>query len=147
MAADGIELALRIVIDNPVPGVALALQKGKSGAEQLIAPASVTAEAATFDLTVTASQGKTGPTPRLLGPFVQGAPDGRFVYVNIGAYAGDPNSPWARRAKIPLTGLTWPLIETLKPGERLEARIAGRDRKGEPACASLPLLSPGWRVV
>ena len=78
---------------------------------------------------------------------MQGRPGERFVYVCIGVYAGDAASPWARRAKIPLTGLTWPLIETLKPGGRLEARIAGRARDGSPTCASLPLLPPGWREV
>jgi len=147
MAADGIDLALRIVIEDPVPGVALALQKGKAGAEALVPPASVAPGAVVFDFTVTVGLAKAGPAPRLLGPFVQGPPDGRFVYIRIGAYAGDAASPWARRAKIPLTALTWPLIEALKPGQRLEARVAGRDRKGEPACASLPLLPTGWRAV
>ena len=147
MAADGIDLPLRIVIESPVPGVALALQRGKSGSDTLIPPSGVSAEAAAFDFTVTAARAKTGEAPRLLGPFVQGPTDGRFVYIGVGAYAGDPASAWARRAKVPLTGLTWPLIEALKPGERLEARIPGRDRKGEPACASLALLPPGWRTV
>ncbi|MEI9982730.1 MAG: DUF5990 family protein [Aliidongia sp.] len=115
MAADAIDLALRIVIVDPVPGVALALQQGKTGSAALIAPSSVSADAAAFDFTVVAAA-KPGPSPRLLGPFVQGPPDKRFVYVCIGVYAGDATSPWSRRAKIPLTGLTWPLIEALKAG-------------------------------
>jgi len=152
MAVDGLDLALRIIVENPVPGVALALQKGKSGAHTLIAPTSVSPQAAAFDLSVVAAPAPTatkagGPAPRLLGPFVQGPPDKRFVYISIGTYAGDPASPWGRRAKVPLTGLNWPLIEALQPGGRLEARIPGRDRKGEPACASLALLPPGWRPV
>ena len=142
MAADRFELALRILIVDPVPGVALALQRGKSGASELIPPSAVSVEAVAFDFTVAVAPGQS---PRLLGPFVQGPPDGRFVYVCIGTYAGDAASPWARRAKIPLSGLTWPLIETVKAGRRLEARVVGRARDGSPACASIPLLPPGWR--
>jgi hypothetical protein len=147
MVADGIDVALRIVVVDPLPGVALALQRGKSGSHALIAPSSLSAEAAAFDFTVVAAPAKSGLAPRLLGPFVQGPTDGRFVYLCIGQYAGDPASPWARRAKLPLTGLTWPLIETLKGGGRLEARIAGRARDDSPACASIALLSPGWRTI
>jgi len=143
MAADRIDLALRLLIVDPVPGVALALQRGKSGSSSLMPPSGVSAEAVAFDFTVAVAP---GPSPRLLGPFVQGPPAGRFVYLCIGQYAGDAASPWARRAKIPLGGLTWPLIDLVRAGGRLEARIAGRARDGSPACASLALLPPGWRV-
>lgn len=145
MVADAFDVSLRILVADPVPGVALALQRGKSGSHALIAPSSLSVEAAAFDFAVLAAPAKSGSAPRLLGPFVQGPPDGRFVYLCIGKYAGDPASPWARRAKIPLTGLTWPLIETLGAAGRLEARIAGRARDGSPACASLALLPPGWQ--
>lgn len=144
MTVDKFDLALRISIVDPVPGVTLALQRGKTATCELIPPSGVSAEAVAFDFTVAVAP---GPSPRLLGPFVQGPPDGRFVYVCIGAYAGDAASPWARRAKIPLGGLTWPLIGTVKPGGRLEARVAGRARDGSPACASIPLLPPGWREI
>jgi hypothetical protein len=147
MAADRFDLALRIVIVDPVPGVALALQRGKSGSEELIASSSASAETVAFDFTLAVAPPEPGRPPRLLGPFVQGPPDGRFVYVRIGRYAGDAASPWARRAKVSLTGLTWPLIDAVKGGGRLEARIAGRARDGSPACASIPLLPPGWREV
>ncbi len=147
MVADAIDVPLRILVADPVPGVALALQRGKSGSHTLIPPSSVAAEAAAFDFTVSAAPAKSGPAPRLLGPFVQGSTDGRFVYLCIGQYAGDPASPWARRAKIPLTGLTWPLIDAVKDGGRLEARIAGRARDDSPACASIALLPPGWRSI
>jgi hypothetical protein len=147
MVADAIDLALRILVVDPLPGVALALQRGKSGSHALIAPSSLSADAAAFDFTVVAAAPKSGEAPRLLGPFVQGPPDKRFVYLCIGKYAGDPASSWARRAKIPLTGLTWPLIESWKDDGCLEARIAGRARDGSPACASIALLPPGWQVA
>ncbi len=98
MVADAIDVAVRILVVDPVPGVARALQRGKSGSHALIAPTSLSDEAASFDLTVVAAVAKSGPAPRLLGPFVQGPPDKRFVYLSVGQYAGDPASPWARRA-------------------------------------------------
>jgi hypothetical protein len=143
MAAGAFDLKLRIIVVDPVPGVALALQRGKAGASERIAPSNVSAGSTAFDFTVAAAP--AGEGLRLLGPFVQGPPDGRFVYVCVGALAGDPASPWSRRIKIPLTGLTRPLVDGLDAGGRLEARIAGRDRHGVPACARIPLLPPGWR--
>lgn len=40
--------------------------------------------------------------PNSLGPFAQGPPAARFVYVDVGTYAGQKNTPWARRMKVPL---------------------------------------------
>lgn len=136
MIADRLDLALRIVIVDPVPGVAQALQRGKSGSEELIAPSGASADAVSFDFTVVVATRQPDQAPLLLRPFVQGPPEKRFVYVCIGRYAGDAASLWARRAKIPLTGLAWPLIDAAKAVGRLEARIAGRARDGSPACAA-----------
>lgn len=47
--------------------------------------------------------------------------------------------------KVPLAGLGWDLIEAAGPGVRLTADIASRGHDGTPACATVPLLTPGWR--
>ena len=98
--------------------------------------------AITQNVTLDGSNADGGP--RLLGPFVQGPPTARFVYVNIGASAGQIGSPWQRRAKVPLGAIDWQPIEALAPGERLTAHIAGTARDGSPACATVPILPPGW---
>ena len=86
--------------------------------------------------------------PNFLGPFVQGPPAGRFVYINSGTLAGQADSIWTRRAKVPLTGITRALIERARvAGSTLEAEIAGTGRDGGPACATVPLMSDGWRVA
>lgn len=139
------ELPLRVVVEDPVPGVAIAMQRGASGKEMLW-PVEVSAEALVFDFDVTVAGTIADGRPRLLGPFVQGPPNGRFVYLTIGVAAGQLDSPWRRRAKVPLGGLTLAMIEALPPGGRLAAHIAGKARDGSPACASVPLLAPGWRV-
>jgi hypothetical protein len=141
---EAFELPLRIVMLDPPAGVAIAMQRGKADLEPV---AHVTADGLVFDFPVTVSGTRPGGGPRLLGPFVQGPPDGRFVYINSGKLAADFASPISRRAKIPLTALDWALIESLARGHRLEARVAGRARDGGPAAASVPLLPPGWRAV
>lgn len=85
----------------------------------------------------------------LKGPEVQGPPAGRFVYINAGTYAGGPPSPWSRRAKVPLGGITPPIVQEAlaSPGAALRAEIHGRARDGGPAAATVPLLGAGWSVV
>jgi hypothetical protein len=90
----------------------------------------------------------TRPPSRFLGPFTQGPPTARFVYVTSGQSAGQPGSCWNRRAKIPLGGITWSLLEQVlaKKGAVLEVQIEGTGRDGGPACATVPLART-WRVV
>ncbi|HEY7635758.1 MAG TPA: DUF5990 family protein [Gemmatimonadales bacterium] len=92
---------------------------------------------------------RSGAQPSLLGRVTQGPPSARFVYVNSGVRAGQADSCWDRRAKVPITGITSHLIDSVehKRGTRLEARIAGTAGDGGRACATVPLLDGGWRVV
>jgi len=70
------------------------------------------------------------------------------VYINTGVRAGQPDSCWDRRAKVPLGGITSDLIAAALAGDvALEARIEGTARDGGPACATVPLLGDGWRLV
>jgi hypothetical protein len=147
LRAERIEAALRIVVLAPVAGVASALQSGQAGEAGLVPPVRATPQALVFDFAVIVDGTRPGGRPRLLGPFVQGPPDGRFVYINWGVYAGDPAGVWNGRTKVPLTGLDWALIEAIPAGGRLEARIDGQGRKGGPAFATVPLAPPGWRVL
>lgn len=136
---------LRIVVLRPPPGVAFAVQRGK---HDLLPPASASDEALAFELEVRVAERPDGE-PNVLGPFAQGTPADRFIYVNVGTSAGQPGSCWTRRAKVRTGGIGWELIEeTLAtPGAVLEARIAGTGRDGTPCCASVKLVDGGWRVA
>jgi hypothetical protein len=57
------------------------------------------------------------------GPFVQG-PRERFVYVDIGTLAGQQDTQWSRRLKIPLTGISSRSIERASAGGKRRARSA-----------------------
>ena len=137
------ELRLRLVVDDPVAGVAIQMQRGK---DRLLPPTRSSASALVFDFTV-----RLGPTPkglRFLGEFVQGPTSGRFVYVSSGKYAGQPASPWARRAKVSLEGITVTQARQVLDDAALvlEAHIAGRAKDAGPMAASVPLVSGGWAV-
>ncbi len=147
MRHDRFELPLRIVVDNPVPGVAMALQRGASGKAELLAPTDRSEGALVFDFAVRVDGALPDGRPRLLGPCVQGPPDGRFIYLCISQSAGQCGSPWTRRAKVPLGGIDWGLIEARSPEDRLSATFNGRGHDGTPACATVPLISPGWRAL
>lgn len=138
-------LPLRITLINPPPGVQFCLQQGK---DELVPPSSDSGENISFDFTVNIANDRTGGPPNFRGPFVQGPPAGRFIYINSGTYAGKTDSCWSRRAKVPLLGISWELIEEAlsKSSAVLEARIAGTAGDGGPACATVRLLDGGWKV-
>jgi hypothetical protein len=138
-------LPLRITLIKPLPGVPFCLQQGKA---DLVPPSSDSGEILYFDFTVNIINDRTDGPPKFRGPFVQGPPGGRFIYINSGTYAGQSDSCWSRRAKIPLSGITWDLIEEAlsKSSAILEARIAGAAGDGGPACATVRLLEGGWKL-
>jgi Family of unknown function (DUF5990) len=140
------EIPLRITLIAPPPGVRFAMQSGR---HDLVQPRSMTGDAIVFDFAVRVKDNRADGRPNFLGAFAQGPQDARFVYVNSGTSAGQAESCWTRRAKIPLTGITWDLIERLqaKAGAVLEAHIRGAGRDGGPACATVPLLDGGWAMT
>jgi Family of unknown function (DUF5990) len=138
-------LPLRITLIKPPLGVPFCLQQGKA---DLVPPSTDSGETVSFDFTVNIANDRADGPPNFRGPFVQGPPGGRFIYINSGTYAGQADSCWSRRAKIPLSGITWYLIEEAlsKSSAVLEARIAGTAGDGGPACATIGLLDGGWKV-
>ena len=133
------ELPLRITVLHPPPGVAFGIQKGKS---EVVPPDQVSSDSISFNFTVRVGARAKNEAPNFLGPFTQGPRSDRFVYVNSGKRAGQSKTPWDRRAKVPLTSITWAMI---KNGGVLETRIEGIGGDGGPACGTVPLVG-GWRV-
>lgn len=139
-------LSLRIIVENPVPGVSIQVQRGRAG---LLAPLRSTANALSFDLDVRLGATAEKDALRFLGEYTQGPVATRFVYVNSGSCAGQLGSPWTRRAKVSLMSITPELVRSVLASQDLvlEARIAGRARDGGPMCASVPLLGDGWTLT
>lgn len=128
-------VTLRLIIDDPVPGVRYSLQKDDLPFEPRTAGDGPIA----FELPVTLH-----PDGRMTGPFVRR--EGtvrRFVYIRIGTSAGDHASPWSRRAKIDIHDIPKAL---LAPDALLEVHLPGRGKDGSPACATVRPVAP-WRPV
>jgi hypothetical protein len=139
-------LALRIVVMDPPPGIHWALQLGKA---DLVKPTATTKSRISFDFSVDVVPDASATGFHLGGPAVQGRAGERFVYLCIGAYAGQLDTPIARRAKVRIEGIQRKHIAAAKAkrGGTLEVRFAGTDSKGGPACATVPLLGKGWDVA
>ena len=141
------ELKIRIVLQNPSPGVDFGVQKGKGSSYETIQRQHVGSGDLKFEFSIGIKSGKD----RLLdftGPFVQGPAGSRFVYIDIGTYAGQKNTVWSRRLKIPLHGMPGDIAECLPPNQKklLEIRIPGIGRDGGPNCGTVKPF-PGWKAV
>ncbi|HTG95418.1 MAG TPA: DUF5990 family protein [Pyrinomonadaceae bacterium] len=140
------ELNLTIVLERPTAGVDYGLQKGRGNDYETVQTQRGATKDLTFELSVRVNEGKNGK-PNFLGPFAQGNADGRFVYLDIGTYAGQKNTGWARRLKIPLMGIEWTSIDSaIEARKPLEARVAGSGgRDGGPTCGTIKPFT-GWHV-
>ena len=105
------ELVLRIVLEKPPAGVDFGLQKGQGRDYETVQKQRSTAKDLSFDFTVGVKASRKGAAPTFVGPFAQGPPAERFVYIDIGSCAGQTGTPWSRRLKIPLRGITWDMID------------------------------------
>jgi hypothetical protein len=130
--ADQTPVDLRIVIEQPVPGVWHSLQaKDESPLDPKV---SHTGEALSFDLQI-----RVGPGPSFFGDQVRReGPSRRFVYVRIGDLAGDPSSPWSRRMKIDIHDIAGDLLDrATRTGGVIETVVIGTLKDGTPACATV----------
>ena len=128
-------LQLTIVVEQPVYGVAYALQRGRRDVELIQVGAS---EALHFTFEVEQKSTSIG-TFDVRGPHVQGTRGNRFAYIGSGTFAGQDASCWSRRAKVSLSG-----IPESPDGSRYQARFLGTAGDGGPTCASVRLLGGGW---
>lgn len=143
-----VELRLRIVLESPPIGVDFGLQQGKGNAYRTVQTQRSQGADLRFEGMVTAKGDRNDGPPNFLGPLTQGPPDGRFLYIDVGKLAGQRDSEWERRIKVPLGGITWAMIEEVSadPELVLEARLPGTGRDGGPSCATVQPVS-GWKLA
>ena len=137
-------LTLRIVVERPPAGVDFALQKG-SGQEYETEQKQRSSKGKdlAFEFQPAVRDGVSDGMAALGGPFVQGPPRQRFVFIDIGTYAGQAGSCWSRRMKVPLEGISRKMLDA---GGVLEARVPGTGRDGGPTCATVKDFE-GWKRV
>jgi hypothetical protein len=133
-------VTLRIILEAPPSGIDFALQEGHGNNYEVTQRQKSKGKDLKFEFTVTAKPGKA--QPNFTGPFAQGPAGDRFVYINIGTYAGQTDTWCGRRLKIPLSLITW---DMLKSGNVLVAHVPGTAADGTPTCASSWRKSlPSW---
>jgi hypothetical protein len=138
---------LRIILQNPPPGIQFALQQGKGSNYTSVQKQTSGTDDLLFEFGVKMTIAKTGD-PDFAGPFVQGSRGERFVYISSGTLAGDVASVWTRRLKVPLTGLSPDLAGKLISNGNmlLETRVPGTGKDGGPNCASVKPFD-GWYIA
>lgn len=141
------ELTLKIILQNPPSGVDFGLQKGSGNTYETIQIQRFSDKDLEFEFPITVKLNKDG-LPNFLGLFVQGPPNQRFVYLDIGTCAGQRDSEWSRRLKIPLTGITLDTINELTTdgNKILEARVPGTGKDNGPNCATVKPFA-GWHMA
>lgn len=136
-------LRLRVIVHNPLSGVAVAMQIGR---DELQPPKPASKTKLTFSTEAKVARTQTGDL-RLIGAAIQGPTDARFIYVNWGKRAGQHNTHWDRRAKIMLGTIDWRLVNACRAKDAaLETEIQGIGKDGGPCCATVPLIG-GWRIA
>lgn len=139
------QVALRVVLLAPPPGVDFGVQQGKGTDYTTIQTQRSKGGDLRFEFTVTVKDNREDGLPNFLGPLTHGPTTGRFLYINIGQSAGQSNTDWNRRMKIPLEGITWELIAQQSATTVLEAQLPGTGKDGGPSCATVK-PSQGWKV-
>jgi Family of unknown function (DUF5990) len=140
------ELTLKIILDNPPPSVDFGLQKGAGTDYETVQTQKSSNTDLYFECAVTVKPNKQGVFD-FYGPFAQGPVSGRFIYIDIGTYAGDKDSVWGRRLKIPLYSISQILLEKLSKSRSpvLETRVPGTGKDGGPNCATVKNFQ-GWET-
>jgi hypothetical protein len=140
------ELTFRVVLEKPPAGVDYGVQMGRGAAYETAQKQRCKGNDLRFEFTVGIRSSKPA-APDFRGPVVQGPLGQRFVYIDIGTYAGQTDTPWSRRLKIPLIGITWDVIDRALAGQMvLETRVPGTARDGGPTCATVKPFG-GWKLA
>ncbi len=141
------ELTLHIVLIKPPTGVDFGLQKGGGNTYETIQTQTSDGGDMHFTLSIQIKGDRPkGEEPKFAGPFVQGQVPDKFLYIDIGQYAGQADG-YSRRLKIPLRGINWDMIDkaTGLTGNGLETRVPGTAKDGGPNCATVKPFE-GWVV-
>lgn len=110
--------------------------------DELLDPQAGDSPSVSWTIEVTLTAGPDGPDLR--GPYIQGRPGGRFIYLSWGTLA--PGAPFAmfRRAKLLLADIESDTLAAAQRSGLLVARLGLRDSRGNPRCARVRPPAVQW---
>lgn len=140
------EIAIRIILESPPSGVDFGIQKGSSNKYETILKQRSSDQDLCFEFKIAVKENKAGLLD-FAGPYVQGPSSERFIYVDIGTAAGQFDSVWTRRLKVPLRDISAETIQQLLTDSSLvlETKVPGTGKDGGPNCATVKPF-PGWHL-
>ena len=140
------EIKLQIILTQPPPNVLFGLQKGSGNIYETVQKQKSASQDLLFTFSIKIKGDKGADAfPKFSGRFVQGPAAAKFVYIDIGTCAGQTDTPWSRRLKVPLTGITWEVIDSLSSDAILQTSVPGTGKDGGPNCATVKPFE-GWRI-
>ena len=147
-----LQLLIRIILEAPPAGVDYGIQKGSGNKYETIEKQRSGGGDLQFNFSIMIKN--TDPaSPDFSGPFVQGPPGERFIYIDIGKAAGQFDTSWSRRLKIPLQNIPLKNILMEKPGILsgneaivMVTSVPGTAKDGGPNCATVKPFA-GWYFV
>ena len=83
-----LEVKIRIVLEAPPPEVDFGLQLGKGKDYETVQKQRSEGQDMFFHGSLTARNNRADGSPNFLGPLTQGPPTARFIYVDVGQFAG-----------------------------------------------------------
>jgi hypothetical protein len=101
------------------------------------------ADGAAWELDAAAATGPDGAVD-LRGPYIQGRPGGRFIYLSWGAVDAAGSFTRFRRAKLMLDAVPPQVLRDAADRGVLAGRLRLTDAKGEPVCASVRPPAIDW---
>lgn len=142
-----LSLPIRILLLFPTSGVDFGIQQGHGKHYKTILIQRSGLGDLQFDFSILYKAAPDGKAD-FSGDCVQGNRGNRFIYIDIGTYAGQIDTPWSRRLKIPLSHITSDMIQSLanNPSWILCTSIAGTGRDGGPNCGTVKPFS-GWHIL
>jgi len=141
------QITLKIILQNPPAGVDFGIQKGRGSKYETIMKQRSGNKNLEFEFAVGVNPGKD-LLHDFFGPYVQGAASERFIYIDIGTYAGQADSVWSRRLKVPIRGITQEMIRNLsaEPNSILVTKVPGTGKDFGSNCGTVKPFD-GWYLA
>jgi len=125
-------------------GIRVGVQR-RNDPMQILEPVAGDAESATWSMECTVRTTADGID--VTGPYVQGRPHQRFIYLSWLSDQGPGPLGMFRRAKIRLDTVPEAVLRHAESGGTIAVKVRLTDDKGNPSCATLGPPAVAWRAA